>query len=196
MAAPSPAATALRDDIARLLATEAAEAVTTVIGAIKRRLVLDRIVIISGTISASAPVDKGQHLSVQDATGEIQVVLGEKVLAGLSAADLQPGRAITITGPSQSGERNAGQLFRKMASAVKLHTSSSVLSAVLQAGRSIYSDFVPTEGPIQTERKLLNQNSVKRVRRARVAPCTARTTAPLTRVNVTSQLPFPLTASI
>jgi DNA/RNA endonuclease YhcR with UshA esterase domain len=70
----------------------------TVIGAIKTDWV-DRIVIVSGTIAASENIDKTERLSVQDATGEIQVALGEKALSGLSAAEFQTGRVITITGP-------------------------------------------------------------------------------------------------
>jgi len=59
----------------------------------------DRVVIISGTVSSSGTTDKGPRLSVQDRTGEMQVVLGEKALVGLVVAELQPGRALTITGP-------------------------------------------------------------------------------------------------
>src|ERR1035441_3289305 len=51
----------------------------TVIGAIQADWV-GRVVIISGTIAGSDNVDKAQRLSVQDATGEIKVVLGEKDL--------------------------------------------------------------------------------------------------------------------
>ena len=57
------------------------------------------LVIISGTIATSDSVDKTQRLTIQDATGEIPVVLGEKALAGLSVAELQAGRVVTITGP-------------------------------------------------------------------------------------------------
>jgi exonuclease VII large subunit len=64
----------------------------------------DRVVIISGTISGSDKIDKGQRLSVQDATGEIQVVLGEKALTGLAVTELQPGRALTVTGPVKISE--------------------------------------------------------------------------------------------
>jgi len=64
----------------------------------------DRVVVISGTISGSDKIDKGQRLSVQDATGEIQVVLGEKALTGLAVAELQPGRALTVTGPVKISE--------------------------------------------------------------------------------------------
>jgi DNA/RNA endonuclease YhcR with UshA esterase domain len=38
-------------------------------------------------------------LSLQDRTGEIQVVLGETELTGLPVDRLVPGRALTITGP-------------------------------------------------------------------------------------------------
>jgi hypothetical protein len=70
----------------------------TVIGKIKADWA-DRVVIVSGTISGSEAADKGQRLSVQDATGEIAVLLGEKVLSALVVTDLQPGRALTVTGP-------------------------------------------------------------------------------------------------
>jgi uncharacterized protein YdeI (BOF family) len=70
----------------------------TTIGKIKGTWA-DRLVVVSGTISSSDKTDKGQRLSVQDATGEIQVVLGEKALTGLVVTDLQPGRALTVTGP-------------------------------------------------------------------------------------------------
>jgi len=70
----------------------------TVIGKIKADWV-DRVVIISGTVSGSEAADNGRRLSVQDATGEIAVALGEKVLPGLVVTDLQPGRALTVTGP-------------------------------------------------------------------------------------------------
>jgi len=60
---------------------------------------VDRVVVISGTISGSEKIDQGQQLSVQDGTGEIQVVLGGKALTGLSVAELQPGRALKVTGP-------------------------------------------------------------------------------------------------
>ncbi len=92
--------------------------VATVIGAIKADWV-DRVVIISGTIAASDNIDKAQRLSVQDATGEIQVVLGEKALSGLSPADLQPGRAITITGPVKL-ENGTRTIVPEAAGAVKL----------------------------------------------------------------------------
>ncbi len=72
--------------------------VPTVIGKIKEDWV-GRVVIISGTISASGSTDKGHRFSFRDATGEIQVLLGETVLAGLPADKRQPGQALTITGP-------------------------------------------------------------------------------------------------
>ena len=77
----------------------------TVIGKIKGDWA-DRVVVVSGTISASDKIDKGQRLSVQDATGEIQVVLGEKALTGLAVTELQPGRALTVTGPVKISEGN------------------------------------------------------------------------------------------
>jgi uncharacterized protein YdeI (BOF family) len=98
--------------------TPAAEPTATVIGAIKPDWT-GRLVVISGTISASESVEKTQHLTIQDATGEIQAVLEEKVLSGLSASALQPGRTVTITGPVkvESGVRT---IIPETASAVKL----------------------------------------------------------------------------
>jgi DNA/RNA endonuclease YhcR with UshA esterase domain len=90
----------------------------TVIGAIKADWA-DRVVIISGTIAASDNVDKVQRISVQDATGEIKVVLGEKALSGLAPADFQPGRAITITGPVKL-ENGTRTIVPEAAGAVKL----------------------------------------------------------------------------
>lgn len=69
----------------------------TVIGKIKGDWA-GRGVIISGTISANEDAGIGRRLSVADATGEIPVLLGERVMSGLVAADLQPGRALTVTG--------------------------------------------------------------------------------------------------
>ena len=60
---------------------------------------MGRAVVISGTVSGSDNGDKNRRLSFQDATGEIQVVLGEKVLTGLHIGQLMPGLALTITGP-------------------------------------------------------------------------------------------------
>jgi exonuclease VII large subunit len=99
-------------------ASSTAPPVATVIGAVKADWV-DRVVIISGTISASDRVDNAQRLSVQDATGEIQVVLGEKALSGLSPADFQPGRSITITGPVKL-ENGTRTIVPEAAGAVKL----------------------------------------------------------------------------
>jgi DNA/RNA endonuclease YhcR with UshA esterase domain len=70
----------------------------TVIGKIKADWV-DRAVIISGTVSGSETTGKGWQLKVQDATGEIPVVLGEKTLAGLAVAEVLPGWVVTVTGP-------------------------------------------------------------------------------------------------
>jgi DNA/RNA endonuclease YhcR with UshA esterase domain len=88
------------------------------IGAIKADWA-DRVVIISGTIAASDSIDKTQRLSVQDATGEIQVVLGEKALSGLSVAQLLPGRVVTITGPVKV-ENGTRTIVPDTAGAVKL----------------------------------------------------------------------------
>jgi DNA/RNA endonuclease YhcR with UshA esterase domain len=90
----------------------------TVIGAIKADWV-DRVVTISGTIATSGSVDKTQRLTVQDATGEIQVVFGEKALAGLPVAQLVPGRVVTITGPVKL-ENGTRTIVPELASAVKL----------------------------------------------------------------------------
>jgi DNA/RNA endonuclease YhcR with UshA esterase domain len=79
-------------------ATPTALPTMTVIGKIKEDW-SNRVVVVSGTISSSDKTDKGQRLSVQDATGEIQVVLEEKALTGLALTQLQPGRALTVTGP-------------------------------------------------------------------------------------------------
>jgi DNA/RNA endonuclease YhcR with UshA esterase domain len=78
--------------------TPAPTPMMTVIGKIKGDWV-DRVVVVSGTISGSDKIDKGIRLSIQDATGEIQVVLGEKLLTTLPVAELQPGRALSVTGP-------------------------------------------------------------------------------------------------
>ena len=60
---------------------------------------VDRVVTISGTIAASDNIGSGQRLHVQDGTGEIQVVLWENTLGGLSATEFHPGCVITVTGP-------------------------------------------------------------------------------------------------
>lgn len=73
-------------------------AVSTVIGKIKDDWA-GRIVVISGTISGIDKADKSLRLSVQDATGEIHVVLSETLLTGLRVDQLVTGRALTITGP-------------------------------------------------------------------------------------------------
>lgn len=90
----------------------------TVIGAIKADWV-DRVVIISGTIATSESIDKAQRLSVQDATGGIPVVLRDKALSGLSPADFQPGRAITVTGPVKL-DNGTRTIVPEAAGAVKL----------------------------------------------------------------------------
>jgi len=90
----------------------------TVIGAIKADWV-DRVVIISGTIATADNVDKTQRLSVQDATGGIPVVLRDKALSGLSPADFQPGRAITVTGPVKL-DNGTRTIVPEAAGAVKL----------------------------------------------------------------------------
>jgi DNA/RNA endonuclease YhcR with UshA esterase domain len=92
--------------------------VETVIGKIKGDWA-DRVVIILGTISGSETADKGRRLSVQDATGEIAVVLGEKVLSGLVVTDLQPGRVLTVTAPVKLVDGKLA-LIPDAASAIKL----------------------------------------------------------------------------
>jgi hypothetical protein len=72
--------------------------VQTLIGQIKEDWV-DKPVVISGTVSGIDSGDNSRRLSVQDRTGEIQVVLGGNVLTGLAVDQLVPGRAVTITGP-------------------------------------------------------------------------------------------------
>lgn len=89
-----------------------------VIGKIKADWV-DRVVIISGTISGFDSTNKVRQLKVQDATGEISVVLEEKVLSGLAVADLQLGRALAVTGPVKLYEGNLA-VVPEAASAVKL----------------------------------------------------------------------------
>jgi len=58
-----------------------------------------RVVVVSGIVSGGDNSDKGRRFNLRDATGEIQVLLGETVLAGLPADKLQPRRELTITGP-------------------------------------------------------------------------------------------------
>jgi aspartyl/asparaginyl-tRNA synthetase len=99
------------------VASPTASPTVTVIGAIKADWA-DRVVTISGTIAASDSIDKTQRLSVQDATGEIQVVFGEKALSGLPVAQLQPGRVITVTGPVKL-ENGTRTIVPDAASAVK-----------------------------------------------------------------------------
>ena len=59
----------------------------------------NRSVTVAGAITASDNIGKGQRLRVRDASGEIQVVLWDSVLAKLPAAELVSGRNITVTGP-------------------------------------------------------------------------------------------------
>ncbi len=98
----------------------AAPPIATTIGKVKAAWA-DRVVIISGTISGSDKTDKGQRLTVQDATGEIPVVLGEKALTGLAVTDLQPGRALTVTGPVRISEGKP-MIVPEAPGAVKLAT--------------------------------------------------------------------------
>jgi DNA/RNA endonuclease YhcR with UshA esterase domain len=59
----------------------------------------NRTVTISGTVSTSDSIGKGQRVRVRDASGEIQIILWDNVLAKLPAAELVSGRTITVTGP-------------------------------------------------------------------------------------------------
>ncbi len=79
-------------------ATPSSPPVQTVIGKIKEDWV-GRAVVISGTISDSDNGNKTRRLSVQDATGAIQVVLGESELTSLPVNEWLLGRVVTITGP-------------------------------------------------------------------------------------------------
>jgi DNA/RNA endonuclease YhcR with UshA esterase domain len=58
----------------------------------------EREVTVAGQIAVSDNLGRGQRLRVRDETGEIQVILWENVLSGLPVAELQSGRAITVTG--------------------------------------------------------------------------------------------------
>jgi DNA/RNA endonuclease YhcR with UshA esterase domain len=69
----------------------------TVIGKIKTNWV-DRVAIITGTIAGSGSIGNGRRLSVQDATGEIAVVLDQKIVSELAAGNLLPGQVLTVTG--------------------------------------------------------------------------------------------------
>ncbi len=95
VAGASPSA---RSTNAALTTSSPPAPVATGIGKIKEDWV-GRVVVISGTISGSGSTDKGRRFSLRDATGEIQILLGQTVLAGLPADKLQPGQALTITGP-------------------------------------------------------------------------------------------------
>ncbi|MGD1017860.1 MAG: hypothetical protein ABSA12_00945 [Verrucomicrobiia bacterium] len=79
-------------------ATPSSPPVRAAIGNIKEDWV-GRWVIISGTISGSDNGEKSRRLSVQDATGEIQVVLGESELINLPIHEWLLGRVVKITGP-------------------------------------------------------------------------------------------------
>jgi len=94
--------------------------VKAAVGEIKRDWI-DRVVTISGTISASDNIGSGQRLRVQDGTGEIQVVLWENVLGGVAITDLQPGRVITVTGPVKL-YRGTIEIVPETATGVKLES--------------------------------------------------------------------------
>jgi DNA/RNA endonuclease YhcR with UshA esterase domain len=72
--------------------------VRTVIGKIKDDWV-GRNVTISGTVSDIDNGGKSRRLSLQDATGEIQIVLNESQITGLGDQQLMRGRVLTIIGP-------------------------------------------------------------------------------------------------
>jgi DNA/RNA endonuclease YhcR with UshA esterase domain len=100
---PPPASTNVSTEAATppppaAVSTPPPTAMQTVIGKIKDDWV-GRVVVISGTISGIDTGDKSRRLSIQDATGEIQVVLSESQLASLHVDQLVPGRVLTITGP-------------------------------------------------------------------------------------------------
>jgi hypothetical protein len=92
----------------------------TVIGKIKADWA-GRVVIISGTISGSQDTPQGREFTVDDATGEIPMLLGQKVLGGLSASQLQPGQALTVTGAIALSDGKP-IIVPEDASAVKLAT--------------------------------------------------------------------------
>jgi hypothetical protein len=92
----------------------------TVIGKIKADWV-GRVVIISGTVSGFQDTPQGRQFAVDDATGEIPMLLGQKILDGLSASQLQQGRALTVTGPIALSDGKP-IVVPESASAVKLVT--------------------------------------------------------------------------
>ncbi len=91
----SPAAAAVTS---KATAAPATPPTDTVIGRIKVDWA-DRPVIISGTVSEFRTAGKSWQLKVQDRTGEIAVVLGEKATAGLAFTELKPGWVVAVTGP-------------------------------------------------------------------------------------------------
>jgi DNA/RNA endonuclease YhcR with UshA esterase domain len=99
-ATATPGATATPRATATPVATPAPQvpSTETVIGKISADWV-DRAVIISGTVSDFRTAGKSWQLKVQDRTGEIPVVLGEKALVGLAFTELRPGWVVAITGP-------------------------------------------------------------------------------------------------
>ena len=62
----------------------------------------DSTVTITGKISTSDNIGKGQRLRVRDDSGEIQVILWDNVLSQVPAADLQAVRTVTVTGRVKS----------------------------------------------------------------------------------------------
>ena len=79
-------------------ATPEALPTDTVIGKINTDWA-ERAVNISGTVSDFRSTGKAWQLKVQDRSGEIAVVLGEKALAGLAITELKPGWVVSVTGP-------------------------------------------------------------------------------------------------
>lgn len=58
----------------------------------------DSTVTITGKISTSDNIGKGQQLRVRDDSGEIQVILWDNVLSQVPVDNLQAGRTMTVTG--------------------------------------------------------------------------------------------------
>ncbi len=90
----------------------------TVIGKIKADWI-DRAVTILGTVSDTETKGNSWQLKIQDATGEIPVVLGEKTMAGLAVAKVQPGWVVTVTGPVKVYEGKPA-VVPEVAGAVKI----------------------------------------------------------------------------
>lgn len=59
---------------------------------------VNRTVTVSGSISSSDSIGKGQRLRLHDDTGDIQAVLWDNVLSRIPATEFQSGRSVSITG--------------------------------------------------------------------------------------------------